>query len=154
MTWSNWRSNFPNRILVFSKEFTMLVIFFAILVNLPIICSWKFFLSFLIIDYVVAFEIDYFFNNSLLFSNWGNSMSLVDVVTHFITVPIWCHNWSMDYSNLHSCISSFEMLLVNLLVVYCLNNKLNFFWHVSIFFVNIRLVTTMRACNSTIQSKV
>ncbi len=121
--------------------------FYTILVNMQIIYSWKFFLSFLVVDYAIAFEINYFFNNSLLFSNWSNSMSLVDVMTCFIMVPTWCHNWSMDFSNLHSGISSFEMLLVNLSIMYCLNNKLNFFLHVSIVFVNIWIVTIMRACN-------
>jgi hypothetical protein len=58
----------------FFKNIHHVGMFSTILVNMWIIYSWKFFLSCLVVDYAIVSEIDYFFNNSLLFSNWGNSM--------------------------------------------------------------------------------
>jgi len=46
------------------------------------------------------------------------------------------------------------MLPVNLSMVYCLNNKLNFFLHASIVFVNIGIVTTMQTAISTIHQQL
>jgi len=107
-----WWWIFSNRTLVFSKKFTVMVLFSNILVNMPIFYSWNFFLPLLVIDCDVAFEIDCFYNNLVLASNWGNSMSLANVVTCFITIPTWCHHWSMVHS---TCIHAFIPLQCHLL---------------------------------------
>jgi hypothetical protein len=49
--------------LVFSKFFTMMVLFPTILVNMTTICLWKKKLSFLIEDYDVTSKVNCFSNN-------------------------------------------------------------------------------------------
>jgi len=126
------------RALVFSKSFTMMVLFSTILVNMTTTCLWKFFLSFLIEDYDVTSKVNCFSNNLVMSSNWSNYVSMANVVTFFITT--WCCHWSLDSQNLHSCLSSLEMPFVSLLVF---NNKLNSFLHLLIILVNLGIVVTM-----------
>jgi hypothetical protein len=121
-----------------------MILFSTIMVNMPITCSLKFFLPLLVAICDVAFEIHCFFHQ----------FNVVFTLKQFHLIGkcgdkfhAWCHHWSMDSYNLHSCLSSLEMLIVNSLVLYYLNNNLNFFLHVLNVFVNVGIVATMQACN-------
>jgi hypothetical protein len=90
-------STLSNRTLISSKFFSMVMLAFHHLINIPIACSWK-----LQLPLVVMLSLKLVvFQQFKLPLDWSNSMSFINAMKCVAMAHIWSHHWSMDLENLH-----------------------------------------------------